>query len=131
MPRLATLLAQFLLKQFSKGLVRALGGRLVTGNAADQIGHVVIKPVRQDGVRMLGKGIADYARLGDARQSRGLPQPCFSSSVKANAFHGRSVSRVSHKRYYIALTKAWAAFAKSTQVARPGLIEIHCFMMRP
>jgi hypothetical protein len=43
--------------------VRAIGGGLDTGNAADQIGHLVIKPVRQDGVRMLGNGIADDARL--------------------------------------------------------------------
>jgi hypothetical protein len=81
-------MAQLLLKQFSEGLVRAIGGRLDTGNAADQIGHLVIKPVRQDGVRMLGNGIADDAGLGDARQSGGLSQPCFSSSVKANALHG-------------------------------------------
>jgi hypothetical protein len=39
--------------------VRAIGGWLVTGNAADQIGHLVVKPVRQDGIHMLGKGIPD------------------------------------------------------------------------
>jgi len=68
--------------------VRAIGGWLATANASDQIGNLVIKPVRQDGIRMLGNRIADYAGLGDARQSGGLSQPCFSSSVKANAFHG-------------------------------------------
>jgi len=58
---LATLLAKFLLKQFSEGLVRAIGVWLVTGDTADQIGHLVIKPVRQDGIRVLGNGIADNA----------------------------------------------------------------------
>jgi hypothetical protein len=67
--------------------VRAIGGWLVTRNAADQIGHLVIKPVRQDGIRMFGDGIADDARLGDARQPRRLSQPCFGSGVKANALH--------------------------------------------
>ena len=67
--------------------MRAIGGWLVTGNAPDQIGHLVIKPVRQDGIRMFGDGIADNARLGDARQSCGLSQPCFGSGVKANALH--------------------------------------------
>jgi len=88
------------MKKFSKGLVRAIGGWLDTGNAADQIGHLVIKPVCQDGVRVLGNGIADYSGLGDARQSGGLSQPCFSSSVKANALHAHSVSRVWRKMYY-------------------------------
>jgi hypothetical protein len=41
--------------------VCAIGGRLVTGNASDQIGHLVIKPVRQYGIRMLGNGIANDA----------------------------------------------------------------------
>jgi hypothetical protein len=41
--------------------VRAIGAWLVTGNAADQIGHLVIKPVRQNGIRVLGNGIADNA----------------------------------------------------------------------
>jgi len=51
---LATLLAKFLLKQFSEGLVRAVGGWSVTGSAADQIGHLVIKPLCPDGFRAMG-----------------------------------------------------------------------------
>jgi hypothetical protein len=41
--------------------VRAIGVGLVTGNGADQIGHLVIKPVRQDGIRVRSNGIADNA----------------------------------------------------------------------
>jgi hypothetical protein len=53
--------AQLLLKQFSKRLVCALSGGLVAADAPNQIGHLEIKPVRQDSVSMLGHGIADNA----------------------------------------------------------------------
>jgi hypothetical protein len=61
--------------------VRAIGGWLVTPDTTDQIGHLVIKPVRQDGIRMLGDGIADDPRFRDARKSSGFFEPCLSSGV--------------------------------------------------
>lgn len=80
--------------------MRSIGGGPATGYAADQIGHLVIKPVPQEGVRVFGNGLADDARLRDARQPGGLSEPGFSSSVKANAFHAISVSRPGGKKYY-------------------------------
>ncbi len=65
----------------------AIGGWLVTRNTADQIGHLVIKSIGQDSIRVLDESIADNAGLGDACQSRGLFQPCLSSSVKPNTLH--------------------------------------------
>jgi len=41
--------------------MRAIGGWLVTRKAANQVCHLVIEPVRQDGIRMLGNGIAGNA----------------------------------------------------------------------
>lgn len=85
-------MAQLLLKQFSEGLMRPIGGWLATLHAADQVSHLVIKPIREDGVRVLGNGIPNDPRLGDARQSCGLSEPSLTSSVEPNAFHRTSVS---------------------------------------
>ena len=73
--------------------MRSVGGRLIAGNAADQIGHLVVKSVRQDGIRVLSNGIPDNARLGHARQSGGLLEPSLNSRVKPYAFHATTVSR--------------------------------------
>ncbi len=85
---LSSFLAHLLLEQFSESFVCAVGGWLIAGNAADQIGHLVIKAVRQDGIRSFDNSIANDARLGNTRESRGLAEPCFRSRVKANAFQG-------------------------------------------
>jgi hypothetical protein len=71
--------------------VRSVGDRLIAGNAADQIGHLVVKAVRQDGIRVLGNGIPDNARLGGVRQSGGLLEPSLNWRVKPNAFHATIV----------------------------------------
>ena len=76
-----------MLQQFSKGLIRTVGRWLVASDAADQVGYLVVKPVRQDGIRVPGYGIADYPRLRNARESRGLAQAGFGSRVEANALH--------------------------------------------
>jgi hypothetical protein len=67
--------------------VGAIGSWLVTGNAADQIGHLVIEAIREDGIRTFGNRIANNARFRNVREPGGLAEPCLGSGVKANAFH--------------------------------------------
>ena len=80
-------MAHFLLKQFSKGLVGAIGGWLDAGNAADQIGHLVIKPVRQHGVGTLNNRIPNDPGLRDTCEPGRFAQTGFDSRIEANAFH--------------------------------------------
>ncbi|HEV3097045.1 MAG TPA: hypothetical protein VG104_07855 [Candidatus Dormibacteraeota bacterium] len=66
-----------------------LGRWLVAGNTADQIGDLVIKAIREDGICAFSNRVANDARFGDPRQARGLAQARFSSRIKANTFHDR------------------------------------------
>ena len=95
--RLPSFLAQLLLKQFSEGFVCAVGRWLIAGNAADQIGDLVIEAIRKDGICTFGNGIANDVRFGNVREPRGLAEPCFSSGIKANAFHRAIVLQMAQK----------------------------------
>jgi hypothetical protein len=83
------LLALLLLERFPEGFVGTVGSWLATGNAADQIGQLVIKAIREDGIRTLGSGITNDARFRYACQARGLAEACFGSGVEADTFHTR------------------------------------------
>jgi len=67
--------------------VCAVGRWLVASNAADQIGDLVIKAIRKDGICAFGNRITNDARFRNARESRGLAEPCFRSRIKPNALH--------------------------------------------
>ena len=47
---------------------------------------------------MFGYSIANDARFGNARESRGLAEPCFGSRIKPNAFHVVIVLQIARKR---------------------------------
>lgn len=67
--------------------MRAVSDRHLPCNAADQIGHLVVKAVGQDGIGSIGNRITNNARLGDARQPSCFTQPSLQLWIEANALH--------------------------------------------